>query len=335
MSARNAYFGNFICKFGDDNLLDYAEDIVLPAFLDDALVREYGDHTAYFFYEVQLIKLTDEEDSPVGIVGQLIKDTMLEREQVFDPKEGIRRDPQSMPSSPSTFFLLILDNHKLVLVPETPSAPDLSAFAATARDFIKKKRKIYISQIREQYKEIGIAITLKQLEQNIPVPKVVAVPLASAESIQQFIRRYSVLKKVQVRLLKPNDEIDPVEIYKGFRGRSAQLKSEKTLVTYSNPDGLNKKAAADEIESVSAAGNSLVNLDGVDQEGYVLRGNNNEFRAKVPISELPSDREAAGRRLYTDFSGLVASSRLRVDEPIGASSEVIDRLRGIIDSIVG
>jgi len=42
---------NFICKFDDLVLLDLAEEIVLPAFLDSDLKRTYADTTRYFILD--------------------------------------------------------------------------------------------------------------------------------------------------------------------------------------------------------------------------------------------------------------------------------------------
>lgn len=50
-------FANFTLKFGlDGNLLDYAEEIVLPAFFDEKLERSFGK-TTYFLRNVQLLVL--------------------------------------------------------------------------------------------------------------------------------------------------------------------------------------------------------------------------------------------------------------------------------------
>src|ERR1035438_30208 len=50
-------FVNLICRFGDKFvLLDFANEIVLPAFTDSKLRRKYGD-TTYVFQAVDLIEI--------------------------------------------------------------------------------------------------------------------------------------------------------------------------------------------------------------------------------------------------------------------------------------
>ena len=50
MAVLNMEFGNLVCRFGDSKvMLDLLSEIVLLAFLDDTLVRHYGE-TSYFFH---------------------------------------------------------------------------------------------------------------------------------------------------------------------------------------------------------------------------------------------------------------------------------------------
>jgi hypothetical protein len=146
-----ATFANFVCKFGEEKaLLDYAKEIVLPAFFDDTYIRSYGKKAQFFFYEVQQVVLNEDKDNPIlGIAGRFIKNTYLAREQIFDPEKGIVADAASIQSSPSASFLLILNNHRLVYFPETAHAPDLITFRATALDFIKRKHKAFVGRLYE------------------------------------------------------------------------------------------------------------------------------------------------------------------------------------------
>src|ERR1700723_2454744 len=138
MRQHAATFANFICRFGDQKvLLDYAKEIVLPAFFDDTYIRSYGKKAQFFFHEVEQVVLNGDKENPIlGISGRFIKNTYLTREQIFDPEKGIVLDPANIQSSPSAFFLLILNNHRLIYFPETAHAPDLKTFRATLYDFI-------------------------------------------------------------------------------------------------------------------------------------------------------------------------------------------------------
>ncbi|MEO0014056.1 MAG: hypothetical protein RLZZ535_2445, partial [Cyanobacteriota bacterium] len=78
-------------------------------------------------------------DNPVlGIVGRYIQNTQLQRTQIYDKQtDSLRRDKQAIQSSPSSIFVLILNNHRLIYLKETPCAPSLNSFQATIKKFIK------------------------------------------------------------------------------------------------------------------------------------------------------------------------------------------------------
>src|SRR5476651_65737 len=121
---------NFTCTFGDKFLLlDMFEQIVLPAF-QGGHNRTHGN-ACYFLLDVKLIKYGDEE---LVIAGRLIKDTTVERDQFIDGGSLVK-DRQVLKSAPSSFFALILSNHKLLYVRENSGAPPISAFEATITKF--------------------------------------------------------------------------------------------------------------------------------------------------------------------------------------------------------
>src|SRR4051812_5588822 len=92
---------NFTCRFGEKYvLLDFYLQLILPAFKSNTK-RKYGNST-YFLNDVTEISFAKDE---LAIAGRIIKDTVLEREQVYVNDELVA-DQQSIQSSPSSFFLL-------------------------------------------------------------------------------------------------------------------------------------------------------------------------------------------------------------------------------------
>lgn len=148
----NMEMGNLICRFGSDHvLLDLAEEVVLPAFLTENQVRSYGS-TRYFFHDVKPVLLDNDADKVVGIIGRFIKDTTLAREQIFVEDRGLVRDSESIRSSPSSIFLLILNNHRLIYVKETKDAPPKDAFKSTLLDFLRESHERFINKTFENHK---------------------------------------------------------------------------------------------------------------------------------------------------------------------------------------
>lgn len=88
-----------------------------------------------FFHDVKPVLLDNSENKVIGIIGRFIKDTTLVREQIFLDKQRIVKDSESIQSSPSSIFLLILNNHRLIYVKETKNAPPKDAFIKTLLSF--------------------------------------------------------------------------------------------------------------------------------------------------------------------------------------------------------
>lgn len=75
-NKRSVQFANFICHFGNLEMLDLCEEVVIPAFTDGKLKRTYKD-TSYFFHDVELISIpTDGKHTEPAIVGKFVKDIL-------------------------------------------------------------------------------------------------------------------------------------------------------------------------------------------------------------------------------------------------------------------
>lgn len=151
-------FANLVCKFGEDlDLLDLAVEVVLPAFFDDTLIRTYGEKTEFFFLDQKLLDLGTQRDPNPVIVGRFVKNTLLTRDQFFDEDKGLVEDYDEMESSPSSFFVLMMRNHKLIFLAETPHAPSISAYASTLVFLSEKSWKILLIKNKHALRKLEIA----------------------------------------------------------------------------------------------------------------------------------------------------------------------------------
>ncbi|MCY4503883.1 MAG: hypothetical protein OXE57_20330 [Alphaproteobacteria bacterium] len=205
MRQHSVTFANFICRFGKEKvLLDYIEEIVIPAFTRDTYVRSYGQHTHYYFYNVELVRLDEIGDIPIlGLAGQFVKDTELTRHQVLDEEQGLVHDEQTLQSSPSAFFVLVLNHHRLVYLPETPYAPDFVSFEATAKRFLRNRHKEYISELYSRSRNANSRVTKKALYEEHPSPTLDVIPLTGQDDIREFLGQYKTLKRIEFRLVRP------------------------------------------------------------------------------------------------------------------------------------
>ena len=104
--------------------------------------------------------------------------------------------------------------------------------------------------------------------------------------------------------------------------------SSKTTLKHSNPGGLDPEAAIAQINEATDQGNQLVKLSGLDTEGDKLRGNNETFQLRRPLQELGVSVTAAAKRLYANFSSLVAAGAIKVPDTPDEAREAARRLLG-------
>lgn len=322
--------GNLVCRFGNDKvLLDLSNEIVLPCFFDKSLVRSYHK-TSFFFHEVSPVMLINDEKEPIiGIAGRFIKDTTLEREQIFEKEKGLVKDSGSMRSSPSAIFLLILNNHRLVYVKETKNAPSKESFRSTLLTFLRTKHKQYIDGEYERLKSVQEKgseqprITKKDLIESNPRPTLELIPLTSEDSIEQFVRKYNILKMMEISLSDRNDENDNDPFFEELQKRKDAVGSTNSTVKHSNTKGLNKEKIITEISEATAQGNQAVKLSGIDNEGDVLRGNNEKFQLRKPLDDLSSKPNKAAQELYESFVGLVEDGLVKIPETSQKAKAII------------
>lgn len=324
----NMEMANLICRFGENVLLDFAEDIVIPSFLDSSLVRKY-DQTSYFFYDVEFVTFEGDNEEVLGVVGRLIKDTTLEREQIFTAKEGLVQNPDSIRSSPSSIFMLILNNHRLLYVRETPYAPTKEMFRATLLKFIKEKRKQLINkEYSKALQEAEKKVTKKALFEKIPAPTLELVPLTSGERVEAFVRRYETLKYMEILFPDRNDETDNDPFFEELQRRKDYLGSKRSSIEHRNSEGLDKSKVVSEIGEATVHGNQKVKLSGVDSNGDQLRGNNEEFELRKPLDDFKKTPKEAAIQLYQAFQSLIEERVIRVQPSSDDVKSTISRIAG-------
>ena len=253
-----------------------------------------------------------------------MKDTELTRHQIFDADDGLIQDELKMRSAPSAFFVLILNNHRLIYFPETPHAPDFKPFEATAKHFLRRRHREYIDELHRKFLGTSNQLTKKALYQIHPVPTLEVIPMTGRDSIEQFMRRYKLLRRIDFRLVLPNADIDAGEILGQVRGLGTKLKSERTAVSVSSGEGLEIDEAIEAVASATQTGNQDVKLDGVDGDGNKLLGNNDEFRINAPVQDIPSaDGDLMGR-LYGIYKRLTSRGVIRAPDANGHRDRIQD-----------
>lgn len=309
MFKRKLEFGNFTLLFGEKKvMLDHLLDIVMPSFHEMRYIRKIKN-SDYFFIDTELIIIDDsnKEEPILGISGRIVHNTLLKREQIFTHGELVD-NRKVLESAPSSSFLLILNNHRLIFSKEVSGGPSIGNFKSTCQNFLNKQYNEYIN---EQYKINKInKITKKQLEIETPQPILRITPLSSSEALEDFISRFEHINDISIKLLETNnEEIDNDDFWSSLDKSREEMNSKTVKVQYNSSEyGLKSDKVYEEINAASALGNSEIIINGKDFHGDKIRGNNNDFKLTVDIKSPTREISDLVKVKYHEFLELVSNS---------------------------
>lgn len=315
-------FANYTLNFGDNKvLLDAFESIVLPSFQNEKYIRKFKD-TEYFFTDTRLILLEEIDLDFVGprqieapalaLCGRIIKKTILQRDQIF--QDGmIIRDHKTLESHPSSLFVLMLNNHRLMLCKEVAGAPTLDEFQNTSKYCLAKRYDSYVDyevkknrRLRKKKPETE-RIYKKDVHSKLNIPKLRVTALTDPRSLNSFIEIFSVVNRLSIELLPTNSEnISLDDFWKKMEEEKEDLNSNKAQLVFTNrtDDGLNSQAVVDKTASATQMANSKIIISGKDENGARLSGNNESFTLKTPRPHISSDIETASQEAFQAFNEL-------------------------------
>ena len=337
--AKKLEFGNYTLKFGEQKvLLDLYDEVVFPSFLEMKYKRKIKNKGEFFFLDTEVIKLVDDKDEPVvGISGRIVKNTKLRREQIFRG-QGLVEDHEELETAPSSTFLLILNNHRLIFCKEVPGAPTISNFCSTSAHFIKTAHQEFIEA---QFDEAKAAkelnpdlerVTKISLVDKYPRPDLRITPLTDTEDLRHFVNRFAQIDKLSIKLLPTNrEEIDNDDFWRDFGRRKDKMNSPTTRVEfYNNGDGLDLEAVYEETSSATSFGNSEISIKGHNGDGDTLKGDNTDFDLSVEMDEMPREPKQAAAAKYQVFMNLADQGTITLP---ALAAEVIDKIKLIFDRL--
>lgn len=343
------HYANFVCHFGEAELLDYLNEIVVPAFTRGG-VRTFKDGT-YRLNSVEVLDLgAAKADQEMAICGRLIKDMIVRSEQRYDARtDTVVPDKKMMETAPSALFVLLLASHKLIYLSETAHAPGMESFRSTISSLLSKARIAYIDDVTMRSKmgaltdeetarfsviaeadasvedeEIlqitGIEegnpkkLTKKRLRELLPPADLEILALSNDEELRAFVSRFKTLQSATLRLIKPNSELDNDDFLAQMRGNADKAGSQTSSLVYRNPDGLNKAQIVTQFETAASEGNTEIKLDGKDAVGQTLRGSNNEFKVVSYLTSLPGGILLTAQAMFSAFKQQRASGLIKAPD---------------------
>lgn len=330
-------FANFTCIFGEKLPMIYLfDEVVWPSF-DEIHYRRIFKDSEYFFINTQLIKVNNgSTGSMLCLSGRLVKNTKLKRDQVFRQGKGIVEDHNELETAPSSLFVLILNNHRLLFVREVPGAPDISAFRTTCYQFLKKRHEEFIDELIDKNMVANIENnssakqTKKTLIKKYPYPDLRITLLTDPQELHAFIQRFELIEELNIKLLKTNqEEINNDDFWLALDDRRERMDSVRTRLQFANKkEGLNEPEVYDQCNSASNLGNSAINLKGYDHLGDKLKGNNDDFHLSKEIKDLTRNVSNATPILVKLFTQLIDSGVIQIPKISQSIAIKISELTG-------
>lgn len=288
-------YGNLSVRYGDKELLDYPQ-ICWRAFFNDTNVRKYG-RTSYHFLNVQGRRLHSDDPLSYVIYGRLVRNLVLEREQILKDQMLVE-DMQRLESSPSSFFVFYPFDHRISLLPEKKLAPNLANFEATIASFIKKEFRDYIDGIYRRNKQRDATYTReKAFREHVP-PTISLVPLTSSSEIDEFFSKMKRIRTMTITVVERNQDMAGGKIFASLAKASEPMNpaTAKYQLT-GGKEGLDNEASREFVKEVTSAGYENAKLVGTDLEGQEIRGSNEDFGLKQEFDATGLDDDNLAKSL--------------------------------------
>lgn len=297
---------NFVCKFNSHNLMDMLHEIIIPAFtIEDTWKVKRGN---FFFQSTQIIELPNQSEKTFAIIGRFIRDTKLTSTQIYDyeTKELISQK-DSIQTSPSALFVLILNNHRLIYLKETPHAPTLEMFKETCQTFFRRQTRLHAESLLQDSRKDFIV--------QYGLPDIHITPLNTKESLEDFLTQYKTIQSIKITLKKRNDELQfKNDLIKRAQLKSDAMQSNNTTLIFSNKkSGLNFNETLDQLTEATEQGNQGIQIEGFNANGDLIKGNNDKFKVIKTIKDINLDNIlATGKKLYGSFLKLTSQKEIIV-----------------------
>jgi hypothetical protein len=325
-------FVNYTLNFGSEKvLLDAFREIVEPSFASQKYIRRTST-ASWFFMDVTLIALDSSQDVPVlGLAGRFVKKTKLKRTQVLTSDNQLKEDQRELDSAPSSIFLLILNNHRLLFCKEMPDAPDINNFLKTSEHCL---RKAHADHINREVEKLDLSTLIerqevrKLFEYDIPYPSLRITPLLDGEELTGFIDRFSIINRLTVKLLKTNkDEIDNDDFWESIEKKKEEINGDSVKIEISSTThSLNKEVVRGEAISAGAYANSDISIIGYDMQGGDLSGDNNDFSLKSEIENLSKNIEIAAKQMFSKLTNMIHDNIISIPPAPPSVSDVFKSL---------
>lgn len=245
----------------EEPLLHYVDSIVIKA-LNSDFFRVSTNDTKFFFKDTKIIEIDENEFVLCGI---LIKDTVLNIKSKYNEEVGLEKKNDKIQSSPYSVFMIYLKNHRMVLVKNQSSSPDIRSFSSTFREILGEYIKTENRKRKQEERKL------------LPYAMVSVNGIKTAASVREALKNVEKIESITFKLRPLNSEWD----YEGSVFGSIDKEIRKTIQskkgTMSFPSPQSKEGVAEIIEAsqglvkteMKVKYNTDVSLSGTKSRGKI------------------------------------------------------------------
>ena len=232
LMTRQLYVANINVVFGkeEEPLIERIYDIIIPA-LTSGIVRQASSKTKYIFDSVCLKEIAKDEWVIQGII---IKDTVLDVMSEYTQNKGLQMTEKHIPSSPYSFFMIYLKNHRMVLVKNQSGSQDIRSFTGTFKEILKR----YVVKFNHE--------TANETEK-LPFPSIAITGIKTAASVKESLKDVEKINELVIKFFPLNSEWDYEPVYGGIDEKiRKRIQSKNGRMVFPSPQS--KEGVAEMIE---------------------------------------------------------------------------------------
>jgi hypothetical protein len=267
MEEKIMQLANFNITFGEkkEPMLSHFKDIIYPAFIGDYKRGKDSEFPQFLFSDVKVIEYKDGE---LALVGNYVKETQY---TVYTTMKGreITSSPGKFPTAPYSRFIVFLKNHRMILVKNEPTSPDVRSFQSTVRH-------IFNRYIRDTNKNRDTSALLPHAIVNI-----VDIPLK--EDIEAILKGVKKINWVKLRFFPLNNDLDPSPMATAFRKQMSEVASDTGNAIFNTPES--KQGVQDMLEESVGLAIATMRVENENGETDTIKENSFSSNIKIPFSK--------------------------------------------------
>lgn len=273
IEKKNLYVANFNCTFSKDKnnepLLSYFETIIFPAFTRGTVYKKPKSDNEFLFEEVEL----NFKNGVFVLMGLIVKKTHLEIKTRYDEQGVLTTTNDLVQSDPFSYFIINLQNHRMVLVQNQKGSP-------TVTDFDRTASHILSMYVREHNRNVS------QNENRLPKPNLNVVTVPHSGKIEEELKNISKIESAVLRFYPLNGDISANELFNELREMLDKLDSKTGSTQFNNPQ--NHKEVTDILKDTKGTVRPTLRVVYDNGSRRTLRENDFSENTKIQLDESSS-----------------------------------------------